>query len=35
MKKDELIRTLKFVIFSVSAGVIEIVAFTLLEKLTP
>ena len=35
MKKDELIRTLKFAIFSVSAGVIEIVAFTLLEKLTP
>jgi len=35
MKKDELIRTLKFVLFSVSAGVIEIVAFTLLETLTP
>ena len=35
MKKDELIRTLKFIVFSVSAGVIELVAFTLLERLTP
>ena len=35
MKKDELIRTLKFVLFSASAGVIELVAFTLLERFTP
>lgn len=33
--KDELIRTLKFVLFSISAGVIEIVSFTLLTELTP
>ena len=32
MDKKELIRTLKFVGFSISAGVIEIVAFTLLNE---
>lgn len=31
-KKKELIRTLKFVLFSISAGVIQIVSFTLLEE---
>jgi len=35
MDKKELIRTLKFVGFSISAGVIEIVTFTLLTELTP
>jgi len=35
MDKKELIRTLKFVGFSISAGVIEIVTFTLLNELTP
>ncbi|MBQ9680041.1 MAG: GtrA family protein [Ruminococcus sp.] len=34
-KKKELIRTLKFVLFSISAGVIQIVSFTLLTELTP
>lgn len=33
-KKKELIRTLKFVLFSISAGVIQIVSFTLLVELT-
>ena len=31
-KKKELIRTLKFVLFSISAGVIQIVSFTLMEE---
>ena len=35
MDKKELIRTLKFVGFSISAGVIEFVTFTLLNELTP
>ncbi len=33
-KKEELIRTVKFVLFSISAGVIEFVSFTLLTTLT-
>ncbi len=32
MDKKELVRTLKFVAFSISAGVIEIVTFTLLNE---
>lgn len=31
-KKRELIRTLKFVLFSISAGVIQVVSFTLMEE---
>ena len=34
-KKKELGRMIKFVLFSISAGVIEIVSFTLLTELTP
>ena len=34
MKKKEIWRTVKFVLFSISAGVIEIVTFTLLNELT-
>lgn len=34
-KKKELIRSLKFLIFSVSAGVIQIASFTLLTEFTP
>ena len=34
MNRKELMRALKFVLFSISAGVIEIVAFTLLDLLT-
>lgn len=34
-QKKELIRTLKFVLFSISAGVIQIVSFTLLTELSP
>ena len=34
MSKKELIRSLKFLAFSISAGVIQIVAFTLLNELT-
>lgn len=33
-KKKELIRSVKFTLFSISAGVIQFVAFTLLETLT-
>lgn len=33
MNKKELVRTLKFLMFSVSAGVIEIIAFSLLNEL--
>ena len=33
--REELKRTVKFVLFSISAGVIEIGAFTLLNELTP
>lgn len=32
-KKKELIRTVKFVLFSISAGVIQVVAFTIMEEL--
>lgn len=31
-KKKELIRTVKFVLFSISAGVIQVASFTLLEE---
>ena len=34
MKHKELLRTLKFVLFSISAGVIELLAFSLLNELT-
>lgn len=34
-KKREFLRFLKFTLFSVSAGIIEIVAFTLLTEFTP
>lgn len=33
-RKKEMIRSLKFVLFSISAGMIEIVVFTLLNELT-
>lgn len=33
-KKKELIRSIKFLVFSISAGVIEIVSFTLLNEFT-
>ncbi len=32
-KKKELLRTVKFVLFSISAGVIQVVAFTIMEEL--
>ena len=32
-KKKELVRTIKFVLFSISAGAIQIAAFTILEEL--
>ena len=34
-RKKELIRSVKFTLFSISAGVIQIVSFTLLEEFTP
>ena len=34
MKKDEIIRTIRFTIFSLSAGVIELVLFELFDKYT-
>lgn len=34
MDKKELMRTIKFTLFSISAGIIEIVLFTLLDKFT-
>ena len=34
MSKKELIRSLKFLLFSISAGIIELVAFSLLNELT-
>ena len=34
MKKKELLRAVKFTLFSISAGVIQMVAFTLLTELT-
>ena len=33
MKSKELIRTIKFVLFSISAGVIQVLSFTLLNEL--
>ena len=33
MKKDELIRTIKFTLFSLSAGAIQLISFTLLNEL--
>ena len=35
MSRKELIRSLKFLLFSISAGVIELAAFFLLNELTP
>ena len=35
MKKEELLRTIKFTLFSISAGVIELVLYELLAWLTP
>ena len=32
-KKKELLRTIKFVLFSISAGVIQVLSFTLMEEL--
>ena len=34
-KKKEIVRVMKFVFFSISAGIIEIVSFSLLTELTP
>ena len=34
-RKKELMRSLKFLLFSVSAGIIQVASFTLLEELTP
>ena len=34
MKKKELLRTIKFTLFSISAGIIEIGVFTLLDNVT-
>ena len=34
MNKKELLRTIKFTLFSISAGIIEIVSFTILDKFT-
>lgn len=34
-RNKELIRSLKFLLFSISAGVVEILSFTLLTELTP
>ena len=34
MKKKELLRTVKFIFFSISAGLIEMLAFALLNELT-
>jgi len=34
LDRKELVRTVKFVLFSISAGIIEIGVFTLLERLT-
>ena len=31
-KKKELLRTIKFVLFSISAGLIQMVSFTILEE---
>lgn len=32
-KKKELLRTIKFVLFSISAGVIQVVSFTIMEEI--
>ena len=34
MNKKEIIRTIKFTLFSISAGIIEITSFTILDKFT-
>lgn len=34
MKNRELIRTIKFTLFSISAGIVEVLVFTLLEEFT-
>lgn len=34
-KKKELIRSVKFILFSMSAGIIQIISFTLLTEFTP
>lgn len=34
-RKKELIRSLKFLLFSVSAGIIQVASFTILEECTP
>lgn len=34
MNKKELLRTIKFTLFSISAGIIEIVTFTILDEFT-
>lgn len=34
-RKKELMRSVKFLLFSVSAGIIQVASFTLLEELTP
>ena len=33
MKKDELVRTIKFTMFSISAGVVQLLSFTLMNEL--
>ncbi len=33
MKKDELVRTIKFTLFSISAGLVQILSFTLMNEL--
>lgn len=33
MKKDELVRTIKFTLFSISAGVVQLLSFTLMNEL--
>lgn len=35
MKKEELLRTIKFTLFSISAGIVELVLYELLSWLTP
>lgn len=35
MKKEELLRTIKFTLFSISAGIVELVLYELLAWLTP
>ena len=33
MKKDELLRTIKFTLFSISAGAVQLLSFTLMNEL--